>query len=118
MAVPKTLDTGPKRLNEGKHMQSWVHVSETLCAVTTRTWSTCEWKGFTGGVLVALTDKDGGLLFQTPLVTYGVDGTWIPVRGPTDRTWPTGQSQRTSMTRQTGSTPSSAGTARTGSCLT
>lgn len=44
----------------------------------TRTWTSEALVGFTGGVVVALTDKDGKLLHFTKVRKYGVNGTAVP----------------------------------------
>jgi hypothetical protein len=50
----------------------------------TRTWTDVKFAGFTGGVEVALLDKDQNLLHVTQLQKYGVNGRAIP--GSSDRT--------------------------------
>lgn len=50
----------------------------------TRTWSRNILRGFTGGVVVAITDKDRNVLFTTKLRTYGVNSMNLP--GESDRT--------------------------------
>jgi hypothetical protein len=50
----------------------------------TRTWTDVKFAGFTGGVEVALFDKDKNLLHVTQLQKYGVNGRAIP--GASDRT--------------------------------
>ena len=51
----------------------------------TRTWTSEALTGFTGGVVVALTDKDGELLHFTKVRKYGVNGTAVP-GAPSSRT--------------------------------
>lgn len=50
----------------------------------TRTWTDKQWRGFTGSVVVGITDRDGNILYVTNPQTYGVDGKRIPK--PSDRT--------------------------------
>ncbi len=49
----------------------------TLNAVT-KTWTTVKFAGFTGGVIITLTNADGIPIWATDQQTYGVDGTKIP----------------------------------------
>lgn len=49
----------------------------TLNAVT-RTWTNVKFAGFTGGVIITLTNADGIPIWATDQQTYGVDGTKIP----------------------------------------
>ena len=49
----------------------------TLLAVT-KTWTEMTFTGFTGGVIIALTNADGTPIWATEQQTYGVDGTAIP----------------------------------------
>ena len=43
----------------------------------TKTWTTRKTSGFTGGVLIAFTDKSGNAIWSTEQQRYGVDGKWI-----------------------------------------
>jgi hypothetical protein len=74
----KVLDTGDRRVSAGRWMHAWVHAVPGRLELTTRLWTRNELTGFRGGVRVALSARDGALLFQTPLRQHGVDGTWIP----------------------------------------
>lgn len=49
----------------------------TLNAVT-KTWTDVKLAGFTGGVIIALTNADGIQIWTTEEQVYGVDGTRIP----------------------------------------
>lgn len=51
----------------------------------TRIWSREAARGFTGGVLVILTDKSGNVLATTKPRKWGVDGVYVP-GAPSDRT--------------------------------
>jgi hypothetical protein len=48
---------------------------------TTKTWTSEALRGFTGGVLVGITDLDGNVLHYTKMRKYGVDGTAKPGGG-------------------------------------
>lgn len=43
----------------------------------TKTWTSDHWEGFTGSVVVFLTDASGDILHATGSRTYGVDGVYI-----------------------------------------
>ncbi len=49
----------------------------------TKTWTSRKTSGFTGGVLIAFTDKSGNAIWSTQQQRYGVDGKWI---GKSNRT--------------------------------
>ena len=50
----------------------------------TRIWTDKQWKGFTGSVAVAITDRDGNVLHVTNPQSWGVDCKRCP--GPSNRT--------------------------------
>jgi hypothetical protein len=52
----------------------------------TRTWTSKKWKGFTGTVVVFLTDARGNILYATAPRRYGVNGTALGGHNRTD-TW-------------------------------
>ncbi|MGG3839668.1 hypothetical protein ABEV00_21935 [Paenibacillus thiaminolyticus] len=41
---------------------------------TTKTWTSDPWRGFTGSVVIFLTDTSGNILHATDTHRYGVDG--------------------------------------------
>lgn len=45
---------------------------------TTRTWTAKHWKGFTGTVVVYITDSSGNILYSTNPQSYGVNGLYMP----------------------------------------
>ncbi|RJS57267.1 hypothetical protein CJ481_15935 [Bacillus subtilis] len=53
---------------------------------TTKTWTSKKWKGFTGTVVVFLTDSRGNILYATASRRYGVNGTALGGHNRTD-TW-------------------------------
>jgi hypothetical protein len=81
--------TGSRRddLGHSRKMETSVTLSASgrLDAVT-RTWTAEALKGFTGGVVVAITDKDRSVLHTTQLHKYGVNGTQVPGGAKSDRT--------------------------------
>lgn len=52
----------------------------------TKTWTDVKLKGFTGGVLIALTDASGFTIWSTEQQRYGVDGKYIGNSSRTE-TW-------------------------------
>lgn len=44
---------------------------------TTKTWTSDHWEGFTGSVVVFLTDASGNILHATDTHAYGVNGIYI-----------------------------------------
>ena len=50
----------------------------------TRTWTAAQWTGFTGSVALAITDRNGNILYVTEPKSWGVDGKRIPK--PSNRT--------------------------------
>lgn len=74
------------RLSKGMHMET----SFTLDAsgklhARTKTKSTSETIGFTGGVIIVLTDENKNELWFSKIHKYGVNGKWVP-GGPDKRT--------------------------------
>ena len=74
------------RLSRGKHMEtSFTLDSSGKLRARTKTWSTSETTGFTGGVIVVLTDENKNELWFSEIHKYGVNGRWVP-GGPDKRT--------------------------------
>lgn len=70
------------------HMRTDVTLSNTgRLDGKTRTWTSDELKGFEGGVVVAITDIHGNILWNTPVSAhkYGINGHSVP-GAPSDRT--------------------------------
>ncbi|WP_238011669.1 hypothetical protein KZZ52_14390 [Dactylosporangium sp. AC04546] len=73
--APKTIDTGDQSIGGPRYMRSMVSLDDSgNMQVRTNTFSHWDLRGFTGGVLVSLSDAQGKLLYITPIVSYGVDG--------------------------------------------
>ncbi len=65
-----------------RKMETTIIVSSTgRIDGTTKTWTAEALRGFTGGVLVGITDLDGNVLHTTKMRKYGVDGTAKPGGG-------------------------------------
>jgi hypothetical protein len=81
-----SVDTGDVFLGAGHYM----HTSASLTIDTgvigaiTRTWTITMFGGFHGGVGLILVDSNGALVHPTPVMRYGVDGTWIGQSARTD----------------------------------
>lgn len=80
---------GSRRDDLGDHR--YMETSITISASgridgVTRTWTGKHMEGFTGGVTVFITDKDGNVLYKTKVQKYGVNGTEIPGGASSDRT--------------------------------
>jgi hypothetical protein len=76
--APKTVDTDEKSVGGPRYMRAIVSLDDAgNMQVRTHTYVHIDLAGFTGGVLVSLSDRDGNLLYVTPLVQYGVDGRWV-----------------------------------------
>ncbi|MGB3403002.1 MAG: hypothetical protein WBA77_09945 [Microcoleaceae cyanobacterium] len=77
--------TKKDRLSRGKHMEtSFTLDSAGKLRARTKTWSTSETTGFTGGVIVVLTDENKNELWFSEIHRYGVNGKWVP-GGPDER---------------------------------
>ncbi|BBH68629.1 hypothetical protein ACTI_53140 [Actinoplanes sp. OR16] len=73
--APTTIDTTEQSIGGPRYMRSIVSLDDAgNMQVRTNTFSHWDLRGFTGGVLVSLSDVEGNLLHITPLVSYGVDG--------------------------------------------
>jgi hypothetical protein len=73
--APKTIDTGDQSIGGPRYMRSMVSIDDSgNMQVRTNTYSHWDLRGFTGGVLVSLSDAQGNLLYITPIASYGVDG--------------------------------------------
>jgi hypothetical protein len=76
--APRTVDTGDKSVGGPRYMRAIVSLDDAgSMQVRTHTFVHIDLSGFTGGVLVSLSDVDGNILYVTPLVQYGVDGRWV-----------------------------------------
>ncbi len=66
-------------LGDHRYMETSITISASgrLDAVT-HTWTGKHMEGFTGGVTVFITDKDGNVLHKTKAQKYGVNGTDVP----------------------------------------
>lgn len=66
------------RIGTAKHMETIATLSANgNLSVQTTTWTTWKAKGFTGGVVIAVGDEQGNLLYQSQVHSFGVDGEWI-----------------------------------------
>jgi hypothetical protein len=76
--APKTVDTDEQSVGGPRYMRAIVSLDDAgNMQVRTHTYVHIDLSGFTGGVLVSLTDKNGEVLYVTPLAQYGVDGRWV-----------------------------------------
>lgn len=67
-------------LGDHRRMETSITISDTgRIDGTTRTWTSKKYKGFTGSVVVFLTDAEGNIHHATEPHSYGVDGTAIGV---------------------------------------
>lgn len=72
-------------LGDHRRMETQITVSNNgRVDGVTRIWTAKQWKGFTGSVAVAITDRAGNVLYVTNPQTWGVDCKRCP--GPSDRT--------------------------------
>jgi hypothetical protein len=73
--APKTVDTDDKSVGGPRYMRAIVSLDDAgNIQVRTHTYVHMDLAGFTGGVVVSLSDSSGNVLYVTPLVQYGVDG--------------------------------------------
>lgn len=73
-------------LGNSHRMRTAVTISDNgRLDATTRTWTSEALRGFEGGVVVAVTDLQGNILWTSQLRKYGVNGTAVP-GAPSDRT--------------------------------
>ena len=76
--MPKTIDTDVKSVGGPRYMRAIVSLDDVgNMQVRTNTFVHIDLAGFTGGVIVSLSDASGQLLYVTPIVQYGVDGRFI-----------------------------------------
>jgi len=72
-------------LGDQRRMESSITISNNgRIDGVTRTWTEKKWKGFTGAVAVAITDRNGNVLHVTEPKSYGVDCKRCP--GSSNRT--------------------------------
>ena len=72
-------------LGDHRRMETSVTISKNgRIDGVTRTWTAKQWKGFTGSVAVAITDRSGNVLHVTEPKSWGVDCKRCP--GPSNRT--------------------------------
>ncbi len=86
-AIPQNATTGtfPVQgtqkndvVRKGYMETSFALESDGILNAVTKTWTDVKFAGFTGGVIIALTNADGIAIWATDQQTYGVDGTAIP----------------------------------------
>jgi hypothetical protein len=72
-------------LGDHRRMESSITISNNgRVDGVTRIWTAKQWKGFTGSVAVAITDRAGNVLYVTNPQSWGVDCKRCP--GPSNRT--------------------------------
>jgi hypothetical protein len=71
-------DTGDIVVGDGKYMRSIATLDGNTITLQTHTFCHIKFAGFTGGVFVQCVDVNGQIIYQSGVVTYGVDGEDIP----------------------------------------
>jgi hypothetical protein len=84
-SLPIHINTGQETVGSHWYMETNATVSKNGRIDATTKTKSCQTRGFTGGVWIALLDQDGNFLYVTDVKRYGVNGK-LPFGGCEERT--------------------------------